>query len=71
MNLLEFQNFIKNEVNWREYGICPPPITAEDAMNILIEYFLGKDWYVTLSLTNEQVYTVAVCKIINKVHMRR
>ena len=44
MNLPEFENFIKNEVNWKEYGICPH---------------------------NEQVYTVAVCKIINKVHMRR
>lgn len=63
MKIEEFEEFMK-QYDKKDYGICPPPISAEDSMKILIEHLLGKDWYVTLPLGREQVYTEAVCDII-------
>lgn len=48
-----------------DYGLCPPPLKAEEGMQILIEHFLGKDWYTTLPLSQDQGYTEAVCAILD------
>lgn len=45
------------------YGICPPPLNAQVALNELCEFFLGEDWYTTLSLHQEQVNTEIVYAI--------
>ena len=50
----------------KDYGLCPPPIKAERAMDILIEHFLGENWYVTLPMGVEQVYTEAICQILKE-----
>jgi hypothetical protein len=55
---------IVNKESKVDYGLMPPPITAEKGLNILIEHFLGKDWYVTSPLSQEQVYTEAIHQIL-------
>jgi hypothetical protein len=61
----EFGEIVNKESDI-DYGLCPPPISAEKGLNILIDHFLGKDWYVVMSLSKEQVYTEAICDILEK-----
>jgi len=48
-------------------GICPPSTKAQDGLHILIEHFLGEDWYVVSPLHTEQVNTEAIYQIL-KLH---
>lgn len=54
-----------------EYGLCPPPIKAEQGLAILIDHFLGENWYSSLPMSSEQVYTEAVFKILEKNQKRK
>jgi len=49
-----------------DYGLCPPPLDAQKGLDILIEHFLGKDWYVAMPLCSEQVNAEAVYSILLK-----
>lgn len=49
-----------------DYGMCPPPINAQEGLTILIKHFLGEDWYVTLPLCQEQVNAEAIYEILSK-----
>ena len=49
-----------------DYGICPPPMDANVAINELQNFFLGKDWYVSLPIGHEQVITEIVYQIETK-----
>ena len=48
------------------YGLYPAPTEAQLAVNVLIEYLLGEDWYVVDPIHNSQVNTVAVHEILMK-----
>lgn len=48
------------------YGICPPPMKAQVAVNELCDFFLGRDWYTALSMTSEQVNAEIVYAIETK-----
>lgn len=65
MDSEEFKKTMLEKSN-KEYGLCPPPINAQDGLNILIEYFLGEDWFVTIPLCQEQVNTEAIYEILRK-----
>ena len=54
------------ENNDKDYGLCPPPINAQDGLNILIDHFLGEDWHVTMSMCQQQVNTEAIYEILKK-----
>lgn len=50
-----------------DYGIFPPPMKAQTALNELCHYFLGIDWYDSSGCTNtEQINTIIVCEIEKK-----
>ena len=66
----EFSEIVNKE-SGVDYGLCPPPITAERGLNILIDHFLGKDWYVVLSMSKEQVYTEAIFEILERNQKRK
>ena len=66
MKLKEYETYVKSLDDYDDYGLCPSPISADKAMNILIDHFLGEDWYVSMPLSNEQVYTEALYIILNK-----
>lgn len=65
----EFLDIVYNESK-EDYGLMPPPITAERGLNILIDHFLGKDWYVVDAVGTEQVYTEAIYAILEKTQKR-
>ena len=44
-------------------NIFAPPIKAETAMDELIRYLLGEDWYVSYSASRQQIYTEALYEI--------
>lgn len=54
-----------------DYGMLPPPTTAKDALNVLINHFLGENWYVEMPMGVEQIYTEAVYEILEKYPERR
>ena len=47
----------------KDYGINPPPMKAQTAVEELCRYFLGDEWYTPLPLGAEQVNTVIVMEI--------
>ena len=50
----------------KDYGICPPPIEAQEGLNVLIKHFLGEDWYVMMSISQEQVNAEAIYQILKE-----
>lgn len=44
-------------------NLCPEPTNAQIALNKITEHLLGKNWYVTLPLNQEQVNTIIVSEI--------
>lgn len=50
----------------KDYGLCPPPLDAQKGLDVLIEHFLGPDWYTVTPLCQEQVNTEAVYSILLK-----
>jgi hypothetical protein len=49
-----------------DYGMCPPPTKAQEGLKILIDHFLGEDWYMTMPVCQEQVNTEAIYQILSK-----
>jgi hypothetical protein len=49
-----------------DYGLAPPPTTAQEAIDVLCEHFLGKNWYIVMPVSNEQVITAIVANILDK-----
>ena len=47
-------------------GLYPAPMNAQVALNILISYLLGDDWYVVDPLSPRQVNAIAVEQILDK-----
>ena len=61
----QFIEILKKEDDF-DYGLCPPPVTAEKGLDVLIKHFLGDDWYGTMPLSTEQVYTEAIYAILEQ-----
>ena len=59
----EIKNRLLKLTNNKDYGIFPPAMNAQIALNELCRYFLGEDWFSTLSMHNEQINTEIVYKI--------
>ena len=57
---------MQNAKDPNDYGLCPVPTTAEDAMKVIMKHFLGEDWYVVMPLSTEQCYTEAVYEILQR-----
>lgn len=52
-------------------NIFAPPLNAQQAVNFLIDYLLGEDWYVSDPVGAEQVNSEAVDSILLKYCKRR
>lgn len=52
-----------NLTNKQDYGIFPPPMDAQTAVDELCRYFLGEDWYSVNPLGAEQINTEIVYEI--------
>lgn len=62
------EKFLKQcrEKHPEDYGMCAPPTEAQTGLNILIEHFLGENWYSTMPMSAEQINTQAICEILEK-----
>ena len=47
-------------------NIYPESTSDKNAIRLLIDYFLGKDWYVVDPISHDQINTIAVNEIIKK-----
>ncbi len=65
MKAEEFKGRLIEKSN-KDYGLCCPPIEAQEAVDILIEHFLGKDWYVAMPMCVEQVNSEAIYEILKQ-----
>ena len=68
MTTKEFEDFLEKEIMTEEdkKNIFAPPIEPQIALNILIEHFLGEDWYAPNPVGVKQVNTEAVYEILSK-----
>ena len=57
---------IKNNICDTTYGLCPAPMDAQLAVNILCDYLLGDDWYFAGSASVEQGNAMVVELILDK-----
>ena len=49
---------MKNNICDTSYGLCPAPMSAQEALDILTSYLLGDDYYVVNPLNQTQVNAV-------------
>ena len=68
MTTKEFEAFLEKEImtDDNKDNIFSPPLDPQIALNILIEHFLGKDWYTPNPIGVKQVNTEAVYEILEK-----
>jgi hypothetical protein len=63
MDAKEFSKKIFSESD-TDYGILPPPTDAQKGLNVLIDHFLGEDWYAAVSMHQEQINSEAIYMIL-------
>lgn len=73
MTTKEFEDFLEKEIMTEEdkKNIFSPPLEPQIALNILIEHFLGKDWYTPNPIGAKQVNTEAVYEILGRYSKKR
>lgn len=54
---------------WPREDLFPPPMKAQDGLDILGEEILGPDWYVVDPMCREQVNTEMVAAILQKLKL--
>ena len=57
---------LKNNICDTSYGLCPAPMDAQLAIDILCNYLLGDDWYFAGSASVEQGNAMVVELILDK-----
>ena len=57
---------MKENIEDNTYGLCPAPMDAQLALNILTDYLLGEDWYIAGSMSVEQANACVVEQILDK-----
>ena len=57
---------MKNNVCDTSYGLCPAPMSAQKALDILTSYLLGDDYYVANSMSTAQMNAVITEQILDK-----
>ena len=57
---------MRENIEDHTYGLCPTPMAAQVAVNILCDYLLGDDWYFVGSVSVEQGNAMVVELILDK-----
>lgn len=57
---------MKDNVCDTSYGLCPPPMSAQEALDILTSYLLDDNWYTALSINTEQCNAIITEQILDK-----
>lgn len=56
----------KDFIEYKDGNMFPEPISAERALQVLREFFLGDDWYTVNPVSTEQAYVYMVDNILAK-----
>ena len=59
-------NAMKANIENTTYGLCPYPMSAQEALFILKDYLLGDTWYHTLPCSQDQENAIIVEQILDK-----
>lgn len=63
----KFLRMIDNKYgNDPDYNIYPEPMTDKEFVQIMLDYFLGEDYYIADPIGHEQINTIIACEIISK-----
>ena len=65
-HLTPAESFIKSKFVTNTDKDCYPETSAAEGLNVLINHFLGKDWYCVDHISTTQVNTVAVHEILKR-----
>lgn len=57
---------LKENICDTSYGLYPAPMKAQQALDILVSYLLGDDWYVVDPMSTEQANVCAIEQILDK-----
>ena len=57
---------MKENICTVEFGLCPAPMDAQQALDILTSYLLGDDWYTVASISVEQCNAIITEQILDK-----
>jgi hypothetical protein len=63
VNAERFKKMVLENADF-DYGIFSPPTKAQEGLTILINHFLGDNWYSVNPVSQEQVNTEAIYEIL-------
>lgn len=62
----KFLQMIENKYMYESENIYPESMTDAEFVQIMLDYFLGEDYYVADPISHEQINTIIACEIISK-----
>lgn len=62
----KFLQMIENKYMYESENIYPESMTDREFVQIMLDYFLGEDYYVADPISHEQINTIIACEIISK-----
>ena len=62
----KFTDWLRRNVFVDYDSMCYPPMEAQEAIDFLKDYLLGKDWCIAMSENTQQVNTAIVFEILLK-----
>ena len=62
----KFLQMIENKYMYESENIYPEPMTDKEFVQIMLDYFLGEDYYIADPIGHEQINTIIACEIISK-----
>lgn len=57
---------LKENICNTDYGLCPAPMDAQQALDILTSYLLGDNWYTAAPVSVEQCNAIITEQILDK-----
>ncbi len=69
---MKASDFLDKQIELKgDYGLCPPPTTADDCLKALSDHFLGKNYISLIPMSQEQVNTEIVIEILLKTQPKK
>lgn len=66
----KFLQMIENKYMYESENIYPEPMTDREFVQIMLDYFLGEDYYIADPLGHGQINTIVACEIISKYYSK-
>lgn len=61
---MKYTKWLKD--NWQKDNIFPPPLKPQKAIEFLVDYLLGEDWYSTIPGNSDTINAEIVDDILTK-----